>query len=65
MNMILLICEVLKMGTTKLVYQKKKKKKNRVTDVENKFMVTRGKREGDKLRDLYWHIHTTIYKIDN
>ena len=53
MNMILLICEVLKMGTTKLVYQKKKKKKNRVTDVENKFMVTRGKREGDKLRDLY------------
>ena len=48
--MILLICEVLKMGTTKLIY---KKKKNRVTDVENKFMVTRGEREGDKLRDLY------------
>ena len=38
------------MGTTKLIY---KKKKNRVTDVENKFMVTRGEREGDKLRDLY------------
>ena len=26
---------------------------------------SRGEREGDKLRDLYWHIHTTIYKIDN
>ena len=38
--------------------------RNRVTDIENKLMVT--KREGgDKLGDWDWHIHTTIYKIDN
>ena len=49
----------------------KKKKRNeliykteRVTDRENKLMVTRGGR-GDKLEDWHWHTHTTIYKIDN
>ena len=40
--------------------------RNRVTDVENKLMVTMGERRGkDKLGDWDWHIHTTIYKIDN
>ena len=39
---------------------------NRVIEVENKLMVTRmGKWGRDKLRDLDWHIHATIYKIDN
>ena len=36
--------------------------RNRVTGVENKLMVTKG---GDKLGDWDWHIHTTVYKIDN
>ena len=35
---------------------------NRVTDVENKLTVTKGERGVGKLRD--WHIHTSIYKID-
>ena len=39
-------------------------KTERVTDRENKLMVTRGGR-GDKLEDWHWHTHTTIYKIDN
>ena len=39
--------------------------RNKVTNVENKLMVTTGKRGGDKLGDWHWHIHTTIYKIDN
>ena len=41
--------------------------RNRVTDVENKRMVTRGKVGWgmDKLGDWGWHIHTTVYKIDN
>ena len=40
--------------------------RNRVTDVENKFMVTKGERGGrDKLGDWDWHMHTIIYKIDN
>ena len=40
--------------------------RNRVTNVENKLMVTRGKARGrDKLGDWDWHIHTTIYKTDN
>ena len=39
--------------------------RNRVTDVENKFMVTRGKGGRDKLGDWDGHIHTTIYKMDN
>ena len=39
--------------------------RNRVTDVENKLMVTKGARGGrDKLGDWDWHIHTTIYKIN-
>ena len=36
-------------------------KRNRVTDVENKLMVM----GGCKLGDWDWHIHATIYKIDN
>ena len=34
---------------------------------ENKLMVTKGEKGGgrDKLGDWDWHIHTTIYKIDN
>ena len=40
--------------------------RNRVTDAENKLMVTTGGKWGrDKLGDWDWHIHTTIYKIDN
>ena len=40
--------------------------RNRVTDVENKLMVTRAERgERDKLGDWDWNIHTTIYTIDN
>ena len=42
--------------------------RNRVTDVENKLMVTKGGKQGwgrDKLGDWDWQIHTTIYKIDN
>ena len=38
--------------------------RNRVTDVKNKLMVTKGER-GDKLGDWDWHIHTTVYKTDN
>ena len=38
--------------------------RNRVTDVENQLVV--GRKVGrDKLGDWSWHIHTTIYKIDN
>ena len=36
-HMILFICGILKKGTNELIY-----KANRVTDVENKLMVTRG-----------------------
>ena len=39
--------------------------RNRVIDVENKLMVTRGEGERDKLGDWDWHIHATIYKIGN
>ena len=40
--------------------------RNRVIDVENKLMVTKGERESrDKLGDWDWHVHTTIYKTDN
>ena len=28
-------------------------------------MVTKVKGRGDKLGDLDWHVHSTIYKIDN
>ena len=41
--------------------------RNRVTDVENKLMVYQGEkgRGRDKSGNWDWHIHTTIYKIDN
>ena len=40
--------------------------RNRVTDVENKLMVTKRERGGrDTLGDWDWHVHTTIYKLDN
>ena len=41
--------------------------RNRVTDGENKFTVTkRGESGGrDKLRDWAWHIRTTVYETDN
>ena len=40
--------------------------RSRVTDVENKLMVTGGGGgQGDKLGDWNGHIHTTICKIDN
>ena len=40
--------------------------RNRVTVVENKLMLTRGKRGvRDKMGDWDWHIHTTIYIVDN
>ena len=41
------------------------KRRNRVTDVENKFMVTRGLGGRDNLGLWDWHIHTTIHKTDN
>ena len=50
----------LRKGTDELIY-----KANRVTDVENKFMVTRGKGADDKLGDWDSHIHMAVYKIDN
>ena len=34
--------------------------RNRVTDVENKFMVTKGEEGRDKLGDLDLYIHTNI-----
>ena len=34
---------------------------NRIMDVEDKFMVTRG----NKHRDWDWHIYITIYKVDS
>ena len=42
-------------------------KRNRVTDVENKCMVIKGKSGGgrDKLEDWDWHIYATINKIHN
>ena len=40
--------------------------RNRVADIENKFMVNKRGREGwDELGNWDWHIHTTVYKIDN
>ena len=40
--------------------------RNRITDVENKFMVTRREKGGqDKLGDWDQQIQTTIYKMDN
>ena len=39
--------------------------RNRPKNTENKLMVTKVKGRGDKLGDLDWHVHTTIYKIDN
>ena len=39
---------------------------NRITDVENKLMATKGERGvRNELGDWDWHIHTTIYKIGN
>ena len=40
-------------------------KQNRVTEVENKLMVTRGEGGSDKLENWDLHVHTTIYKITN
>ena len=40
--------------------------KNRITDVENKLMVTRGEDWGrDKLGDLDWQINAVNYKMDD
>ena len=40
--------------------------RDRLTDKENKRMVTKGERGGrHKLGVWDWNIHTTIYKIDN
>ena len=60
-HMIWLICGILK-KRYKWTYLQNR---NRVKDVENKLMVTRGKWGKDKLGDWDWHIHTSIYKIDN
>lgn len=47
--------------TNELIYKTK-----RLTDIENKLMVTKGERAGrDKLGVCDEHIHTTIYKINN
>ena len=37
--------------------------RNRVTDVENKLMVTKGAGGWDKWGNWDWHIYTTMYKI--
>ena len=58
--MISLICEDLKRCNWTYLQNK-----NRVTDVENKFMVTSGERVVEGLGDWGWHMHTAIYKIDN
>ena len=35
-------------------------------NIDNKFMITKGEKgKWDKLGDWYWHIYTTMYKIDN
>ena len=39
-------------------------KRNWVTGIENKLMVTRESGGRDKLGYWDWHIHTIIYKID-
>lgn len=39
--------------------------KQKITDVENKLMVTGELKGRDKLEDWDWHIHTTINNIDN
>ena len=50
--------------------QKKKRtylqNRNRPTDIESKIIITKGKGdEIDKLGDWNYHIHTTIYIINN
>ena len=60
-HMILLICSILK-KVYKWAYLQKR---NKVTDVENKHIVTKCERGGDKLGDWDWHIHATIFKTDN
>ena len=40
------------------------KTETKLTDFENKFMVTKGKRGKDRLGVWDKHIHTTVYKID-
>ena len=58
---ILIICEIVKKkSTNELIY-----KPEIVTDVKNKFMITSGWGERDKLGDWDWYIHTTTYKIGN
>ena len=54
--MILLICGIKK----KMVQRTYSQNRNRVTDVENKFMVTKGEEGRDKLGDLDLYIHTDI-----
>ena len=41
-------------------------KRDRLTEFENKLMVTKGEKwgRGDKLGDWDWQIHTTIHKTD-
>ena len=41
--------------------------RNRLTDIENKLMVTKGEMLGGVHKSGAWddHTHTTIYKIDN
>ena len=39
--------------------------RKRRTDMENKLMVTKGKRVHDKLEGWDKHIYTIMYKIDN
>ena len=43
----------------------KKNSINKVIHVKNNLMVTGGMGEKDKLGSWDWHIHTTIYEIDN
>ena len=55
---------------SKKIIQMNLQNRNSITDVENKLMVTGGEGrwggEGrDKLGDWDWHIHITVYKVDN
>ena len=39
--------------------------RNRLTDIENQFMATKGERKGRDKLGVWDYIYTTIYKIDN
>ena len=48
------MCHLKKNDTNELIH------KSRLTDLENKLMVTRGR---DRLGVWDWHVHTSVFKI--